>query len=74
MLANGTTNKSQWTYNVAIGPKLQGQRALCVFDFVKTLEEGKVTVNPVVVHTRDGTLDLPNDTKNGFIRYTALTC
>ena len=59
------------TYNVAIRPELEGQSTFCILDLFKALEEGKVTVNPVVIHTCDGILDLPDDVKNCFISHTA---
>ena len=60
------------TYNVAIRPELEGQSAFRVLDLIETLEEGEMTINPVVIHTCDGVLDLLNDVENGGIGYTAL--
>lgn len=58
-------------YNVTIRSELEGEGAFCVLDLFEALEKGKVTVDPVVVHARDGILDLFDDAKNGLVSYTA---
>ncbi len=60
-----------FTYNVAVRPKFKCQSAFSVLDLLNTLEEGKVAVDPLVVDTCDGGLDLFDDVKNSFVGYTA---
>ena len=65
-------DRNHWhvAYSVAVRPEFEGQSAFRVLDLIEAFKEGKVTVDPVVIHTCDRVFDLSNDVENGCVGYT----